>query len=360
MFSFITSGSSSLKSKTFTDLDYIRKGLERNLDKVIQFNRVNQQHVSDFGPLEKLIYSFTPSIKTEGHRYYDVISTIVSEIATGVGITNSINIGSVFENSFYGDQSTTVFVTIDTGLPDISVNGSLLRWKDVEAVRLLSGSVSDINLDLPNRTVNKDNNLFVVGVDIPLLAMQYREWALENLKRPPGEQQSIPQFLTHYPINNLLKSQLNVALFNRYLKVSLGGVVQNTVTRSVTPIIDFNKKLDTELLEVKNHLERSELTVEELIRDFPLRYGFVLEDILPNLNVANTRAISWVTILAWLPYWDFVVTHVYLNMDSNREIAGKLERSFKQIRSSRLSQSAPNSLLQDYIDSSLESFLLLL
>lgn len=359
---FNISGSTG-NPRVFNELKNIRLGIDRNLSKVMRFNEKNLQPLISEDPITKLLYSL-PGSGDRTDRYWMFVNEQMYSLTSGVGITNEINNGRLFrgDESYYGEAIDTVIIGYNTNPPTFNTQGRLLKWREQTPLEVLHYPGRDLGLQTPNGVyTTSEYGVAVLSLDVALLAAMFLEWKLENMELPPGERQSVGQFVQLYVLNGLIPTQLDCAIFNRQLDQLLRKEGNMDVVRSTTPIVDYATKLDTELKEdVVPWLRSKDVTVAEILTNVPLSQGHVLLDIIPTLPVAPTRAVYWALLLTYAPYVEYVASVLLMNGSQvNKDFQKRLKRELRIIKTDKLVQAAPNRDVVDYLTGQMETLAIL-
>lgn len=355
MFNLFKRTTSSHATRVFGKLNNHLGVVERNLQKVRAFNIGIDHNIINAGPLLKLIYSFNISLAMDGSRYRSIIADELFELCAGVGITTSVNPGNIFTNDIFGEHIDVIYIGHSGSNSTFDGSGQLLDWKNQSPVKVLHSPVSDLNLDMPTGVASSDaRGVAVLSVDVPMLALQYRAWRKVNDEREAGERETPKQYLQDFVFNNLLESQLRVALYNRFVNASTSIESLWSYRKPVTPIIDYALKIDGGYKRVADYLEGHATEVEQLLESIVVGPNSTVADLLPSLDVTPTRSVYWALLIAFIPYLDFIVGHLYLyDSKINRQFTTKLKREIKRIRTDKVSLGAPNRDYSNYIDEKL-------
>lgn len=340
---------------------YIRNGLSTNLVKLVSFYRENPRAVRSDHFLVRLLQSIAVSHQHEPVYYVDLVSDIADELAMSLGMTSPLYPGRVFDPGiFYGRGTSEVLVSATVPFDAVE---AAKDWEDLEPIWVLSHPKTDLNMDLPiGRSNGGNGGMAVIAINIPMLALQYRQWrAREQLLRPDN-QRSLMQFLCLYPLANMLRSHLDIALFNRLRAHFHGRVPLESIRRPPLHVIRYEDKVDALLSDLVTILKRKNQYFDAVLASIPL----VVENnalnrlMLPKLP--PTRQVLWALTLARLDTVAFLVQlEAESNMGRNQQSINKIRRGLIQLKNDRVWQQAlPRELYHEvmtYIDDEITAYI---
>lgn len=349
-------------SKIFPKYAYAQRGLQINVERIIEYARVNRPKVNSDFIIAKLLDILPPTQGLTPERYYDNIELDSNDFAKSVGISTSTNIGRIYTNEFYGKDSVEIIVSAPLKKPEFDDLGNLKDWKDVEPINILYYPSSDVNLDIPHGKDNFDVDGFsVIVIDVALLGVQYSQWSLSVSSKPLEQRPSKYDFIYSYPLTNLLKSQLNVSIFNRLSNIYNETPLNASTGRSVVPIVDYSSEVDKGLQSVIETIEKDNLNIDEMLNRIPLGLGYHLRDILPLLDIFQSKQVYWVTLAAFEPYLDFIIKiNLVTGQRGNRSITNKLKKEINRVFRDKLLNVCPHIGLREYLMYQYKNFLELL
>jgi len=348
--------------RAFNKYQYVQRGLSANIKAVTGYSAKNSIRIKSSHPLIKLIHSINIPITQEGNRYYSNVDDISFEIANGVGFTSEISAGKTFADTLFAEVAGEVYLSMTGERPKLNHVGRLENWKRVESMKVLYTDDNNLNLDIPQGlTTSTVGGWRVISIDIPLFALQYREWMYEQLEKPVDIRENLSQFLYKYPLTNMLESQLQHSLFNRLRNNDNGVSNTDSTLRTVVPIINFSDKLNDSHEDFLQWVYRDRSSWDEILDTIMLTENVTLRDGLPKLNVVNTRQVYWLVILVYLPFIEWLVnTHLLNDRSTNKQYINSLRKKIRRIRSDRSTSVAPTPELAVEIKQRLENVLILL
>ena len=202
---------------------YVRDGLKRNLSTVIRYYRRNPTAVKAQHFLVRLLQSITVPHSLTADRYYANVDAASLNISMSLKMTSAIFKGEVHRGVFYGGDNPEILIASDESFDPIKAERN---WHNLCPVTVLQHFRSDLGLNLLDGTdTSAESGTAVVKINITMLAMQYRCFRLEQTALAEGTDYTpltVQQFVRMYVIPNMLFSHLDVAVFNRMVKLKKG------------------------------------------------------------------------------------------------------------------------------------------
>lgn len=330
---------------------YIHDSLTRNLNQVITHYRRFPVAVESSHFLIKLLTNIGIYRNTTFEQFCDTVFAKSLGSVTPLGMTSALSRGVLFDGVFYGEGVKEIIIAHDE---DFNLQDARQNWRDLEPVKVLSHPKSDLGLMIPNGTsYNAEEGLAVISINLPMLAVQYREFRLleDRIAEESGESpRSIMQFIHAYPLNNMLRSHLDCVLFNR-LNNTLQGI----------PFGYCKKRHPFQLLDVTSKLNELNKLQIELFKNSHRKFDGVMKEILlvtcNNLQefsvlpeCAPTRQVIWALAVARIPILAFLARSSGKDWRTiNGSDVNRIQRSFGLWHTDKaLRASLPVNLYHDY------------
>lgn len=325
----------------YIGLNRIRGQLNENLTRVTQYWNTSGQTVHSTHVLSRLVGSFSADHNLGIDRFRQQIEDLVPMLCMShniVGPTNN-NVGPS-KGFFYGLDDAEYLVSVDLGISTRSITKD---WRKCEPLRVLRHPLTDLAMQVPTGKVKDATGSFaVILIDIPALAVMYRLW----LAGQPTDntKESIGQFVAQYVLPSMLRSQTDVALFNRLYAILERWSVSSLrrAGPQVTPL-DYGSMdliLDDLLRKLKNHKE----TFKELLRTVPLPFGGNALRLFQLPYIPVNRQCQWALEIAYIPVTGFCLRMDELNgATANIGERNYLKRLVLQIQNEQLLSRVPYS-----------------
>ncbi len=198
--------------------NYVKTGLAINLERVLTYNRLYPFALPGQHFLVKLLAAIAGSLATPLERYYDRVDSLALGLSMTLGMTSSYNRGRVHDGVFYGEGCTEVLLLDDDYFDYFKAHE---RWQEAQPIKVLEHPKSDLRFLPPlGRTTSPEQGLVVISINIAMLAVMYRAFELQ--KQRVGGTKSMYHFLGGWVIPNMLRSHVDIAVFNRYKRGALG------------------------------------------------------------------------------------------------------------------------------------------
>jgi hypothetical protein len=290
----------------FPEWYYVRDQLKRNLGTVISYYRKNPTAVPSSHFLVRLLQSITVPQSQNLERYYNNVDAMCLNLSMALKMTSSIYAGSVFNGVFYGQDSKEILVVDNEAFNYFEAHKN---WQNLCPVKVLSHSMSDLSLNLPDGHKNgSETGLAVISINITLLAVQYRAFRLNEIMTVGNSdsQKSIMQFIRMYVIPNMLFSHLDYALFNRMLNKLTGAPLGEGKKIHSFYLTDYDNKIDAIQEKFLDNFLSTNKDFATIMKTIPMVTKDNLEEVLLLPDIAPTRQIDWALAISRLPALTFL------------------------------------------------------
>lgn len=286
---------------------YLEPALKRNVDQVISYYRRSPFAVKSNHLLVRLLHAITTPKTQELLRYYDNVDASCLNIAQTLGFTSPISRGNLWNGVFYGKGNVEIIIADDSSFDPIVADKN---WENLEPIRVLRHPRSDLNMNIPNG-INSgvEEGIAVISVNIPMLAIQYRAFRREENRHAfmsGANERSIMQFLHMYPLTNMVRSHMDVVMFNRVDRIVHGLPFGEAKIKHPFFLIDYSKELNLFHRLTIESLEDTAKGFYDTLRTIPAVTKENLVEVMELPDVAGTRQIVWALVLARLPALNFL------------------------------------------------------
>ena len=289
------------------DWNYLRSGLQANLETVTSYYRAYAGRVDGSHFLIKLIFGVGVSKSLPIDRFYAYCVAKTQGIAMANKMTCSVNNGDIFDGVFYGQGVTEIIIGHEDSF---DYDEAALNWENIQPIKVLKHPKSDLGLNIPDGTVTSNEvGTAVIAINIPMLALQYRQWAYAEdmrAKAAGDNPRPITHFIFNYALTNMMKSHLDVCIFNRIYNLLNGIPFGESRKRHPFYLTDFSKRLNGVQMRQLDILRGSMKKFNTLLRTIPLVTEPTLADLAVLPDIMPTRQVVWALTLARLSMLSFL------------------------------------------------------
>ena len=290
----------------YAEWNYIREGLLRNLETVQNYYKSRVFTVKSNHFLARLINSFNVPHSLELERFYDNADSKADTFSMAMKMTSPIYKGSIFNGVFYGADNSEILISNTESFNPYWVHKN---WKTVSAVKPLLHPRSDLDLLLPNgKDTGSETGLAVVSINIPMLAVQFRAFAQDQMNKNNGNDSylSVAHFIHMYVLPNMLPAHLDLAIFNRINNLSLGAPLGESKRKHPFALPSYNSRVDDVHKQIVHDTKNRNLEYEMILRTVPTVFQDTLDQVMLLPDIAPTRQIIWAELLARIDTVDFM------------------------------------------------------
>lgn len=318
---------SMVKSKryTFPRMDTIRRNSVVQLDKLTEYITARQLYLPNDHILIRLLKSINVSMKTDVYDYVYKVEDSVRTITHGLDFTSPTNRGKVHKPGQFINSNIGEIIISNT--ESFDVDFAVANWQKLTPLKFLDHPCSDLSYGLPDGkySLNGEEGLVVISINVPMLALQYRCWLSHHIKQNASMIPPLASFAMAYPLMNMAKSHADIAIFNRLYNEVLQYKNTGFTRRNPIALVDYTSQVDLVVKEYKETLLRTPLDFEVIIDNVPTIYYKSFHDAIRLPKMASTRQLRWAVLLARLKLFHFLLVidqkhHAFNNRNSVTEI----------------------------------------
>jgi hypothetical protein len=272
--------------------EYAKSGILRNIDSAIKYYSTRDFTVKSQHLLVRILHSLGVSQSVNFDRYYDIIDYKALRIGSTFGLTSSISYGDIHEGIFFGPNSKEIIIAINESFNHYDV---YRNWKTMKSVNVIAYPRSDLGLMLGN---GKDNDtaggISVITINIAMLAIQYRAFCYEQYKisLDGGNTRTASHFVHQYILPNMLYSQVDIAIFNRFSNLVLGAPMSESKTKHPFFLLEYDKNVDEYLSMILKYLESNPRDFENILQILPSLSKKNMQEVMVLPNYAPTKQMA--------------------------------------------------------------------
>lgn len=281
----------------------VEKAVVRDIERITDYCRYGSFAVKTNHFLVRLILSMNLPLEYDSVQYYGLANQRALYVANSLGLTSSISKGRLHQGEFYHGCDEVIIAHLGEDLAsELEKN-----WRDLTPVRPLDHPLTNMGYTVPDGIEkNTETGLAVIGIDIPMLMMQYRGFRLDQMARSAaGSDESLGphHFVYRYVLTNMIKPQTDLVIFNRLFNLMNGIPMGECIKRHPFHVTDAREHLDRQLEEVLERLQKLALPYQNVIEQIPRVFNNRPFD-MPD--VAETRQVWWALFTARYKAMDFL------------------------------------------------------
>lgn len=286
----------------FPEWLYVRNGMLRNLTSVLRFYRRNPTAVQSEHFLVRLLQSIAVPQSLNLERYYENVDALALHMAMTLKMTSSIYPGMIFDGLFYGEGNNEILIATNESF---DFEAADRNWQDLEPIRVLRHPMSDMGFPILDGRHNygSESGLVVLTINIPMLAIMYRAFRRneELMTEGTGEsQRSVMQFIRMYVLPNMLKSHLDLAIFNRLDNLEKGAPLGEGKFRHPFYLTDYTERIQYVQERILVGLQHISKNFNGILLSVPLVVKDDADQLMAMPSIAPTRQVIWALTIARL------------------------------------------------------------
>jgi len=270
------------------------------LDKVKEYYRNRERALNNDNPLVRLINLEYHDTSIDVFAYLGYIDNDIEYLVRQFNFVTNQNKGEILHNVIFENNSQEVFLYVDRQVDPIDMEG---LWREYSPIRVISTDITDVNYPTAFRYDHQGSDVSIFEIDVKAMMLQYRYWAKYRLRNDMDVAPNIFLATVVYP--NISDSLVDMAIWNRFKKLSQGYAIPESKTKHPMYTIDYTKGIDDVLLNLIKENTDTSIYVSQLLMTIPMIVKDSAYDVLQIDKQYYNRQSKWVL---WVSRLDDIVT----------------------------------------------------
>lgn len=312
-----------------------RAVIQRELGRVCSFYRGKPIDVDESHVISQLIKILHVSVRRDAEQTIQACVDRTPEVAKILGLIHPYNNKPIEHvGVFYNDHVRELILLDETA----TVNPETVKrvWPLLNSIQILTHPFNDINFHLCNGKYPASKSGYAVfSVNVPLLILQYQQWAIDQKKHGHAEIR-VTRFVGQVVIPNMVGAHMNIAYINRAMDIYRGKMVPVMKRHHPVSVVDITQHVDETIESQIKILTDNVLDIHNFYSAFPAvsratwRESITVPDIAPNQNV------RWALSLSVLKYIDFMVEYFHVKDPARlRVISSRLIKDINRMNNNK-------------------------
>ena len=331
----------------FNKHNVIAMGLKANMVKFQAYLRTNNFRTDGDNVIIGILNTISSYIGLTPKETYQLILADEDRIANLYNITTDYHTGKVVTNGFLGNNIDEVLYLERDDLTFTDFKSDRLRdWESCQPVIIRTHPIDDITIMMLDDKVNTSaTGVSVMSIDIALLGAMYHEWLDQQEEALYANEDSV--FVMRHVVSNMLPSYLTIATYNRFNTAVTGGQPCELYHKASLKLINYSGKLDVVYDEVIAYMSGAKLQITDILPIVPT-YLSTADELVIDIQLANTKQCFWIHLLTWLPY---LIGPGEISKDINKKHRDSnltaIQRHFRTFASTRAITSCPGEVITE-------------
>lgn len=305
MIDFFTSNPTHIQfgSKAYPMFEYIRKMYRLSVDNLVSYYNSRNSAVRNDHLLSRIVELGAPSLKLEKGEYFKHANVTAQYTAKHFKLVNNISVGEIKHDIFYNKNSIELIMHSEF---DYTLQSVVDNYTNHFPLRVVYTEETALDFHLLNGKKEKDKpTLTVFELDISLMLLMYRGWALRRLKFGCGTDSNM--FIANVVIPNAIKTMVDHIIFNRFIKVFKKEPIPEFKLKHPIYVYDLTRGLDVVLGKAVTFLTKRNIDMYEMITNIPtIYYKNMFKALRINRSIYN-RQSEWAIWLSRLKYIEVLI-----------------------------------------------------
>ena len=301
--------------------------------------------------LMRVLRSLEFSLETPFEKVVESVYARTLNLAKHFNLTSEGSYGVPHKGVFYSNkQGEVVDYIFANNSIDINPFDPDRSWTDLSPLKVLYHPVTDFRWLLPNgQNQSAIEGYSVVHLDIPLLALQYREYCLEMVRKHQDDAVYNPnKFLMTRVLPKLYNSHFDLLVINQFLLKA--GVIPASEPKVWLPmaLLDVSKSVQQSVDELYPRLTASRRTFTNSLEMIPSVFNKNAMEALKLPTTVATRQSFWLQVLTRFPMMEFLMDiQGKPGRDNNRSYVSEFKSEMGPFLSSKAYQNFQQPVLEE-------------
>jgi hypothetical protein len=286
---------------TPNDVNYLRRLYTFNRDTIQDYYLSRNFAVKNTHILSRILVHFPSFLNYDTYRYLDFTNDRTKYLAKHFKFTSDIEKGLVHPSYFFGNSGEEIIVS---SYQNFDVMDAERNWKTSKPITILTQPRNDLKLLMPLGTDDGSRSgLDVLMINIPMLAIKYREFVKEQSVRETTEEGMIlskNHFVIKYVLPTMMEDLIDHMFLNKMMDKFYGR-------EEVTPKFKHRFKIFEPDLQVQRYVDNTldvitskNLDFVNMMRNIQLMFKKDASELLAMDELGATRQVKWSILVSRL------------------------------------------------------------
>lgn len=336
-------------SSIYPQFDYLKRKCQHEISKVIEYFHGRDRAINNSNIFSRIISMCVDDIFASPIDILKRVEFEAPHYAKHFYLVNNNSVGTVFKNIFYTSSREVIcYVTSPINLFTLQSD-----WKYQQPLRIVYSNNTNLDYYLLDKTKNTDSKIpepiTVVELDIPLMCLMYYFWCKERLDHGFSTNPNV--FVYRYLLPNSLYSNIDITIFNRFMKITTNTKIEDARWRLPISITDTTSMIDTYLKWIDKYIGQKVMKLEEFLINFKAINNTDMSKVLWINRPVFTRQSLWSLWFSRIKYMIFLIDYIgERGAHKNRAIFTKIPVYIKALEagSTNIFNILPIELAEDF------------
>jgi len=289
--------------------DFLKYGIRKNFkwnvlhkmylneyQKVKEYYRNREYNYENNNMLVKLTKLLKRDITTDPLDYLFYLDANAEYFANQMGIVSNKATGTVMNSVVFNGKSNELYIYVDNAVDPRYMKDN---WRDYESLRFIKTPICDVYYPVLFDYTLVSGGINIIEIDVKAMMLQYYYWCKDRYLKERDDKANV--FIPTVVIPNMSDSLIDLALWNRYVKLTLGRPIPETRIKHPMYLIDYSKGIDDIYKNLIKENTKTSIYVTQMMMSIPT---LIKEDMLDVLVLhkdyfnRQSKWVLWVSRLA--------------------------------------------------------------
>jgi len=275
-------------------LRYLRERFDTELYNITEYYHNRNSKVKNNNILVGIITTVCPNIDLDIWEFLRILDSTALYNTKTFGIVSNINKGYIHNNTLFKNNSKEIYIYNDSDIDYDDIENS---WRDIKPLRILRHDSTDLCFKMPSDTYGLNEEILTVcSIDIKLLCLQYRYWAIERLYNDFDIDPAY--FIYRYVYTNTISDFMDLAIIERFDSIINGKDIGVYKNHHPFNIINLDDKINSMLTNIAKHISGENKSYSNMLSNIQLLYNDNAKEFLLIKNIIPNKQSLWAIVLS--------------------------------------------------------------
>lgn len=309
---------------TSRDIDYLRRLYVFNKDAIGAYYQERNFSVKNTNILSRLVEHFPIYLGRDVYQFLDATDERLTYLGKSFRFTSALEKGVMHPPYFFGNEGEEVIIA---GTENFDAIAHSVKWKTADCVRILNHPRNDSRSLLPlGYDDGGRGGRASVYIDLPKLAVKYREFMRANASAAEGEAVLTKNhFVIKYVLPTTIPDIIDHGLLNRIMDSFYGRPVVEPKRKYAFKIYEPTTQLNRYVQDTLDVIHSKPMDFVNMLRHIKLAFATDASSLLSLPDLSSTRQVQPAILATRIDHMVFMLD-VAKSMDMNRHFLNDWKR----------------------------------
>lgn len=289
---------------TPNDLRYLKRLYIFNKDSIEKYYHERNFFVKNTHILSRILEHFPTYAQYDSFRYLDYSLDKLKYISKHFKFTSEIEKGVIHPGYFFGNDNEEIIIS---SYELFDVTELTNNWKYSKSVYTLNHNRNDSKLLLPLGSNDESKSgLCSLMINVPKLALQFREFNKQQLKNQDGVVLNKNNFIIKYVISNMMDDVIDHMLLNKVIDKFYNIETIEPIFKHRFKIFEPEQQIERYVNQTLDVITSKNLDFLNILHNIQLIFKVDASELLALPDIGYTNNVKWALFVSRIDHMKFL------------------------------------------------------